>query len=89
MTATRIRETADGVLYRLSELVGYGNWKCTHIVIVKQERHPVSGICTVVLASTESGWWYPEDVAASEVGATDPDAMIEAMGYTVINGEGL
>lgn len=91
MTATRIRETADGVLYRLSEPVEYeycdfgGVFKTKYVEVWYDDSMWGE---TCVHASDEQG---RTDMATymlhGSPNRTDPDAMIEAMGYTVIREE--
>lgn len=89
MTATRIRETADGVLYRLSEAVEY--WRVyydmgkTVYVVVRRWR----GVWdeTHAVPSDELGEIDREAYLLRDNSIVDPDAMIEAMGYTVLQEE--
>ena len=92
MTATRIRETPDGVLYRLSDPVAFTTWGVTHFRASTDHVLIGPGAAngwTSVYASAPSGRWDESDVVVTEPGTIDPDAMIEEMGYTVINGEEL
>lgn len=91
MTATRIRETADGILYRLSEAVEYTAWSQTTGEFIDRESDHVvihgNDIRARVCAVDDRGvmWYAPIKVSLS---ITDPDAMIEKMGYTVIREDG-
>lgn len=97
MTATRIRETADGVLYRLSKrhvfkdaLGVEGRRRWTLYVLAVDERCPKGHyICCRfhVYPANRHGEMTGFDVLLGSNDITDPDAMIEAMGYTALQEE--
>lgn len=90
MTATRIRETTDGALYRLSEPVEYGyregdqRDEADYALVqlgITEYGSAVRPADEDGNAIDEAGWLW------SFIGKHDPDIVIEQLGYEVITQE--